>query len=143
MDIFETIIMAIGLPIQPARDCRMRSGNECTMKPSLDDYGNVEGYGFAEKIADCARILVYVIAALAVLVSAAVLCENQASGAQEMQASPARTDGPIYDLPEGIGQEIVCDERNREYLLLTTEQGGVLLMPYLDEDGEQEIMPQA
>lgn len=38
-----------------------------------------------------------------------------------MQASPARTDGPIYDLPEGIGQEIVCDERNREYLLLTTE----------------------
>ena len=60
-----------------------------------------------------------------------------------MQASPARTDGPIYDLPEGIGQEIVCDERNREYLLLTTEQGGVFLMPYLDEDGEQEIMPQA
>lgn len=49
-----------------------------------------------------------------------------------MQASPARTDGPIYDLPEGIGQEIVCDERNREYLLLTTQQ-----------DGEQEIMPQA
>lgn len=95
------------------------------------------------KIADCARILVYVIAALAVLVSAAVLCENQASGAQEMQASPAHTDGPIYDLPEGIGQEIVCDERNREYLLLTTEQGGVFLMPYLDEDGEQEIMPQA
>lgn len=89
------------------------------------------------------RILVYVIATLAVLVSAAVLCINQASGAQEMQASPARTDGPIYDLPEGIGQEIVCGERNREYLLLTTEQGGVFLMPYLDEDGEQEIMPQA
>ena len=53
-----------------------------------------------------------------------------------MQASPARTDGPIYDLPEGIGQEIVCDERNREYLLLTTEQGGVFLMPYLDKDGD-------
>lgn len=60
-----------------------------------------------------------------------------------MQASPARTDCPIYDLPEGIGQEIVYGERNREYLLLTTEQGGVFLMPYLDEDGEQEIMPQA
>ncbi len=70
-------------------------------------------------------------------------CLLQAAEAQEMQASPARTDGPIYDLPEGIGQEIVCDERNREYLLLTTEQGGVFLMPYLDEDGEQEIMPQA
>lgn len=37
----------------------------------------------------------------------------------------------------------MCDEHNREYLLLTTEQGGVFLMPYLDEDGEQEIMPQA
>lgn len=84
---------------------------------------------------------------LAVLVLLAVLgtvgSVHQASGAQEMQASPARTDGPIYDLPEGIGQEIVCDEHNREYLLLTTEQGGVFLMPYLDEDGEQEIMPQA
>ena len=55
-----------------------------------------------------------------------------------MQASPARTDGPIYDLPEGIGQEIVCDERNREYLLLTTEQGGVFLMPYLDAGLERK-----
>lgn len=105
--------------------------------------GKVEGYGFAEKIADCARILVYIIAALAVLVSVVVLCENQASGAQEIQASPARTDGPIYDLPGDVRQEVVCDEHNREYLLLTTEQGGVFLMPYLDEDGEQEIMPQA
>jgi hypothetical protein len=68
---------------------------------------------------------------------------HQAGGAQEMQVLPARTDGPIYDLPEDIGQEIVCDEHNREYLLLTTEQGGVFLMPYLDENGEQEIMPQA
>ena len=63
--------------------------------------------------------------------------------ARRDRARQARTDGPIYDLPEGIGQEIVCDEHNREYLLLTTEQGGVFLMPYMDEDGEQEIMPQA
>ena len=49
----------------------------------------------------------------------------------------------MYDLPEHVDQEIVCDERNREYLLLTTEQGGVFLMPYLDENGEQEVMPQA
>ena len=70
-------------------------------------------------------------------------CAMSAFANGDMTVSEARTDGPIYDLPEGIGQEIVCDERNREYLLLTTEQGGVFLMPYLDEDGEQEIMPQA
>ena len=105
--------------------------------------GKVEGYGLQEKIADAARILVGIIAAVAVLVSAAVLCGNQASGAQEVQASPARTDGPIYDLPGNVRQEIVCDRYNREYLLLTTEQGGVFLMPYMDEDGQQAVMPQA
>ena len=56
-------------------------------------------------------------------------------------ASPHRR--PHIRPARSIGQEIVCDERNREYLLLTTEQGGMFLMPYLDEDGEQEIMPQA
>ncbi len=60
-----------------------------------------------------------------------------------MQASPARTDCPIYDLPEGIGQGNRVRRAQPQYLLLTTEQGGVFLMPYLDEDGEQEIMPQA
>ncbi|MFR8044980.1 hypothetical protein [Eggerthella lenta] len=84
-----------------------------------------------------------VLALLAMAIVSASGLAIQASEAQEVQVSPARTDGPIYDLPEGIGQEIVCDEHNREYLLLTTEQGGVFLMPYLDENGEQEIMPQA
>lgn len=54
-----------------------------------------------------------------------------------------RTDGPIYDLPDDVHQEIVCDKLNREYLLLTTDEGGVYLMPYLDEHGDQAIMPQA
>lgn len=80
---------------------------------------------------------------LALVIVAALGLAIQVSEAQEVRVSPARTDGPIYDLPEGIGQEIVCDEHNREYLLLTTEQGGVFLMPYMSEDGEQEIMPQA
>lgn len=84
-----------------------------------------------------------VLALLAMAIVSALGIAVRVSEAQEMTVYPARTDGPIYDLPEGIGQEIVCDERNREYLLLTTEQGGVFLMPYLDEDGEQEIMPQA
>lgn len=63
--------------------------------------------------------------------------------ASDVEASAARTDGPIYDLPEGIGQAIVCDTMNREYLLLTTDKGGVCLVPYLDKDGNQAVMPQA
>jgi hypothetical protein len=80
---------------------------------------------------------------LLLIILGAVSCTSKAMGAQDMTVLPARTDGPIYDLPEGIGQEIVCDERNREYLLLTTEQGGVAIIPYMDENGEQEVMPQA
>lgn len=80
---------------------------------------------------------------LLLIILGAVSCASKAMGAQGMTVLPARTDGPLYDLPEHVDQEIVCDEHNREYLLLTTEQGGVFLMPYLDEDGEQEVMPQA
>lgn len=94
-----------------------------------------------ERNGGCGPILAAVV--LLFIVLAAASCASQAMGAQDVTVRPARTDGPIYDLPEGIGQEIVCDEHNREYLLLTTEQGGVFLMPYMDEDGEQEIMPQA
>lgn len=54
-----------------------------------------------------------------------------------------RTDGPIYDLPNNVRQQIVCDRQNREYLLLTTVRGGVCLIPFLDEDGEQAVMPNA
>lgn len=81
--------------------------------------------------------------ALLLIILGAVSCTSHAMGAQGMTVEKTRTDGPIYDLPEGIGQAIVCDSLNREYLLLTTEQGGVYLMPYLDEDGKQAVMPQA
>lgn len=80
---------------------------------------------------------------LLLIILGAVSCTSKAMGAQDMTVLPARADGPLYDLPEHVDQEIVCDEHNREYLLLTTEQGGVFLMPYLDENGEQEVMPQA
>ena len=89
----------------------------------------------------CGPLVAAVLLLLVVL--GAVSCVHRADGAQGATVTPARTDGPIYDLPEGIGQEIVCDSLNREYLLLTTEQGGVFLMPYLDEDGRQAVMPQA
>lgn len=92
---------------------------------------------------DSLLLALFVLSIFALAAVGAWSCLLQAAEAQEMQAPPARTDGPIYDLPEGIGQEIVCDERNREYLLLTTEQGGVAIIPYMDENGEQEVMPQA
>lgn len=80
---------------------------------------------------------------LLLIVFAAASCARQAMGVQDMTVSPARTDGPIYDLPDDVHQEIVCDKLNREYLLLTTDEGGVYLMPYLDKHGDQAIMPQA
>ena len=92
---------------------------------------------------DTLLFALFVLAIFSLAAAGAWSCFTRMAEAQEVRVSPARTDGPIYDLPEGIGQEIVCDERNREYLLLTTEQGGVFLMPYISEDGEQEIMPQA
>lgn len=70
-------------------------------------------------------------------------CAMSAFANDGMTVSKARTDGPLYDLPEDVHQQIVCDRHNREYLLLTTDEGGVYLVPYLDENGEQEIMPQA
>ena len=70
-------------------------------------------------------------------------CAMSAFASDGMTVSKARTDGPLYDLPEDVHQQIVCDRHNREYLLLTTDEGGVYLIPYLDENGEQEIMPQA
>ena len=80
---------------------------------------------------------------LLLIILGAVSCTSKAMGAQDMTVLPARTDGPLYDLPEHVDQVIVCDEHNREYLLLTTEQGGVAIIPYMDEHGEQEVMPQA
>lgn len=92
---------------------------------------------------DTLLLALFVFAILGLAAVGAWNCFTRMAEAQEVRVSPARTDGPIYDLPEDVRQEVVCDEHNREYLLLTTEQGGVFLMPYLDEDGEQEIMPQA
>lgn len=71
-----------------------------------------------------------------------IVYDNPATGVY-MTVSPARTDGELYDLPDDIHQQIVCDHQNREYMLLTTDSGGVAITPLLDENGEQKIMPQA
>lgn len=52
-----------------------------------------------------------------------------------------QSEGPIYDLPEGVEGSIVCDRSNRAYILLTTDKGGVALIPYLEDDGSQAVIP--
>lgn len=54
----------------------------------------------------------------------------------------ARSDGPLYNLPAGISQDVVCDELNREFLLLTNGDGGIALVPVIGPDGSQSVMPQ-
>lgn len=88
-------------------------------------------------------LIVLIVALLLFVACGFAACVSDAFADGGMTVSKARTDGPIYDLPEDVHQQIVCDRYNREYLLLTTDEGGVYLMPYLDEDGEQAIMPQA
>ncbi|OFK24994.1 hypothetical protein [Olsenella sp. HMSC062G07] len=60
----------------------------------------------------------------------------------DMDVTDTHADGPIFDLPGYVRQEVVCDRHNREHLLLTTGQGGARLMPYLDESGKRKVMPQ-
>lgn len=87
--------------------------------------------------------LIFLLAVLLFIACGFASCAMSAFANDGMTVSKARTDGPIYDLPEDVHQQIVCDRYNREYLLLTTDEGGIYLIPYLDENGEQEIMPQA
>ena len=100
-----------------------------------------------------ALLVAGILSAASSLVTAVALSQPTEAAAQEEAVTvydtpaetvvtEARTDGPIYDLPSDVSQTIVCDRLNREYLLLTTEGGGVCLVPYLDEDGEQAVMPQ-
>ncbi|WP_058270591.1 hypothetical protein [Olsenella massiliensis] len=67
----------------------------------------------------------------------------EAFAGRDMAVTDTRTDGPIFDLPGYVRQEIVCDRHNREHLLLTTGPGGARLMSYLGESGKRKVMPQA
>lgn len=52
-------------------------------------------------------------------------------------------DGPLYNLPPaGYTQTIVVDRSNRAYILVARGDSFALI-PYLDEDGEQRVIPQA
>lgn len=78
------------------------------------------------------------VAAAMLAVAAATFGIAAAYGAT---ASPA-SDGPLYNLPEGYTQTIVVDRSNRAYVLVESRSGGVAVVPYLDEDGGQVIIPQ-
>lgn len=103
----------------------------------------IAAVGVALLVAECVAIAGMVSVASASEPPAAdeerIVRDRPATGATVVES---RTDGPIYDLPPGVGQTVVCDRLNREYLLLTTERGGVFLMRVLDEDGDQEVTPQ-
>lgn len=68
-----------------------------------------------------------------------IVYDRQADGPTARQA---RSDGPIYNLPVGISQDIVCDELNRKFLLLTRDEGGIAFVPLAEPDGSQSVMPQ-
>lgn len=69
---------------------------------------------------------------------AAAVYETPAEGS--LTARP-QADGPLYDAPLDIEQSVVCDRENRMYILLESPEGGIAITPYLDEDGEQRVMP--
>lgn len=66
----------------------------------------------------------------------------------DMVVEEARTDGPIYDLPDKFNQQIVLDNENKEYMLIWCENkyGKVEVLdiePLLDSNGKQMVMDQA
>lgn len=81
------------------------------------------------------------IGAVALLAAAAVIALFAAAayGSTAFRAS----DGPLYNLPQSYRQEVVVDRSNRAFILITSPTGDIELIPYLDEDGEQVIVPQS
>ena len=51
-------------------------------------------------------------------------------------------DGPFYNLPTGYTQTIIVDRSNRAYIMVTHGEA-IEIVPYLDEDGNQKVIPQA
>ena len=84
------------------------------------------------------------------IIVAFCLLSAKVSEAQDvdMVVDEARTDGPIYDLPDKFKQQIVLDNENKEYMLIWYEnkRGRVEALdiePLLDSNGKQMVMDQA
>lgn len=72
-----------------------------------------------------------------------VIYDSPAEEAGEGMTVMPQADGPFYDMPLEYEQTIVCDRSNREYVMVVSPEGGVAIVPYLDENGEQRRMPYA
>lgn len=72
-----------------------------------------------------------------------VIYDSPAEEAGEDMTVMPQADGPFYNMPLEYEQTIVCDRQNREYVLVVSPEGGVAIVPYLDENGEQRRMPYA
>lgn len=91
-----------------------------------------------------ARMTALLLALAAVIgVLAALVASAQPSGAQEPTESVTVYDEPasvLPDLPRGWGS-FCCHQRGgRAWLVVTSPQGGVAMVPWLSEDGEQVVV---
>lgn len=79
-------------------------------------------------------------------VVALLVASAQPSGAQEPTESVTVYDTPasvLPDLPRGWGS-FCCHQRNgRTWLVVTSPQGGVAMVPWVDADGEQVVVSEA
>lgn len=82
------------------------------------------------------------VAAVAAAMLAVAAATFGIAAAYGSTASPA-SDGPLYNLPEGYRQTIVVDRSNRAYVLVESRSGGIAVVPYLDDEGAQVVLPQA
>lgn len=51
--------------------------------------------------------------------------------------------GPIADLPSGWSSFAVHELDGRSWLVVTSPEGGVAMVPQLDADGTQHVVPQS
>lgn len=91
-----------------------------------------------------ARMTVLLLALAATIgVVAALVASAQPCGAEEPTESVTVYDQPasvLPDLPRGWGS-FCCHQRNgRTWLVVTSPQGGVAMVPWLGDDGEQVVV---
>lgn len=81
--------------------------------------------------------------AAAVGIVAAIVAAAQPSAAEEVTASVTVYDTPasvLPDLPKGWGSFCAHQRNGRTWLVVTSPQGGVAMVPWLDADGEQVVV---
>lgn len=84
--------------------------------------------------------------AVTIGVVAALVASAQPSGAQEPTESVTVYDEPasvLPDLPKGWGSFTTHQRSGRAWLVVTSPQGGVAMVPWVDADGEQVVVGEA